>query len=102
RDGRRGRAGDLHSRSEFTVAHLVRHAPSESRRDRQFAEPLARADRLHGGCRVTVAYDALLASATPDFVVLAEAQPMEMLGGWTAAGGGLTNTYYCTFLSQIQ
>jgi hypothetical protein len=50
---------------------------------------------------VTVAYDALLASATPDFVVLAEVQPMEPLAGWTAAGGGLTNTYYCTFLSQV-
>jgi hypothetical protein len=50
---------------------------------------------------VTAAYDALLASATPDFVVLAEVQPMEPLAGWTAAGGGLTNTYYCAFLSQI-
>jgi hypothetical protein len=50
---------------------------------------------------VTAAYDALLASATPDFVVLAEVQPMEPLAGWTAAGGGLTNTYYCSFLSQI-
>jgi hypothetical protein len=50
---------------------------------------------------VTAAYDALLASATPDFVVLAEVQPMEPLAGWTAAGGGLTNTFYCAFLSQI-
>jgi hypothetical protein len=50
---------------------------------------------------VTAAYDALLASVTPDFVVLAEVQPMEPLAGWTAAGGGLTNTYYCSFLSQI-
>jgi hypothetical protein len=47
---------------------------------------------------VTVAYDALLASATPDFVVLAEVQPMERLNSWTAAGGGLTNTYYCRVL----
>jgi hypothetical protein len=50
---------------------------------------------------VTAAYDALIASATPDPVVLAEVQPMEPLAGWTAAGGGLTNTYYCSFLSQI-
>jgi hypothetical protein len=50
---------------------------------------------------MTTAYDALIASAVPDFVVLAEVQPMEPLGTWTAAGGGLTNTYYCAFLSQI-
>jgi hypothetical protein len=50
---------------------------------------------------VTVAYDALLASATPDFVVLAEVQPMERLNSWTAAGGGLTNTYYAAFSTQI-
>jgi hypothetical protein len=50
---------------------------------------------------VTAAYDALLASATPDFVVLAEVQPMERLNSWTAAGGGLTNTYYAAFSTQI-
>lgn len=50
---------------------------------------------------MTAAYDALLASATPDFVVLVEVQPMEILQGWTAAGGGLTNTYYCSYSSQI-
>src|SRR4051812_34274746 len=26
---------------------------------------------------------------------------MERLNGWTAAGGGLTNTYYCAFSTQI-
>lgn len=51
---------------------------------------------------MTAAYDALLASSTPDVVVLVEIQPMEVLNAWTAAGGGLTNTYYCTFNSQIQ
>jgi hypothetical protein len=52
---------------------------------------------------VTVAYDALIASDTPDCVVLVEVQPMEPLGGWTSAAGlGLANTYYCAFLSQIQ
>jgi hypothetical protein len=50
---------------------------------------------------VTTAYDALLASSTPDFIVLAEVQPMEILATWTAAGGGLTNTYYCAFASQV-
>jgi hypothetical protein len=50
---------------------------------------------------VTAAYDALLASATPDFVVLAEVQPMEPLHTWTAAGGGLTNTFYAAFSTQI-
>jgi hypothetical protein len=51
---------------------------------------------------VSAALDALLASVTPEFVVLAEVQPMEILGAWTAAGGGLSNTYYCSFASQIQ
>lgn len=50
---------------------------------------------------MTVAYDALIASVTPDFVVLVEVQPMERLAGWTAAGGGLTNTYYASFSTQI-
>lgn len=43
----------------------------------------------------------LLASATPEYILLVEVQPMEILGSWTAAGGGLTNTYYCAFSTQI-
>lgn len=47
------------------------------------------------------AFEDLLDSHAPDYIVLAEIQPAEELGVWTAAGGGLTNTYYCAFLSQI-
>lgn len=50
---------------------------------------------------IRASYDALLASPAPAFVVLAEVQPMEVLGSWTAAGGGFTNTYYCAFSTQI-
>jgi hypothetical protein len=50
---------------------------------------------------MTVAYDALLASDAPAFVVLADVQFMEPLTVWTAAGGGLTNTYYVSFSTQI-
>ncbi len=50
---------------------------------------------------VSAAYTALIASAAPDFVVLAEMQPMEPLQAWTAAGG-LPNTFYTTFRSHVQ
>lgn len=50
---------------------------------------------------MTVAYDALIDSEMPEFVVLMEVQPMEELKGWTAAGGGLTNTYYVSFTAFI-
>lgn len=46
------------------------------------------------------AFDDLLASQSPAFVVLAEIQPAEELGVWTAAGGGLTNTWYAAWSSQ--
>lgn len=49
---------------------------------------------------MTVAYDALLASHNPAFVVLAEVKPAERLNVWTAAGGGLTNTYYVSWVTQ--
>jgi hypothetical protein len=47
------------------------------------------------------AYWDLLASAAPTFVVLVEPQPMEPLQAWTAAGGGLTNTWYASFETQV-
>ena len=50
----------------------------------------------------TAAYLALLAAQSPRFVVLAEVQPMERLAGWTAAGGGLTNTWYASFPTYVQ
>lgn len=46
-------------------------------------------------------FGALLARHAIDFVVLAEVQIMEPLGVWTAAGGGLTNTWYASFPTQI-
>lgn len=46
---------------------------------------------------MTTAYDTLIASSTPYFAVLVEPQPMERLSVWTAAGGGLTNTWYTSF-----
>lgn len=49
---------------------------------------------------MTVAYDAFIASHTQAAVVLAEVQPMERLGAWTAAGGGLTNTWYAAYSTQ--
>ena len=49
----------------------------------------------------SAAYTALLGEAVPEFVVLAEVQPMEPLQSWTAAGGGLTNTFYCSFVSHL-
>jgi len=56
----------------------------------------------HYAARLTLsnAYTALLASPAAAFVVLVEAQPMEPLRVWTAAGG-LANTYYASFSSQI-
>jgi hypothetical protein len=48
-----------------------------------------------------VTFAELIASDAPDFVVLAEVQPMEVLQNWTAAGGGLTNTYSASYSSQI-
>lgn len=48
-----------------------------------------------------LAFAALLASQAPQFILLAEIQPMEPLQSWTAAGGGLTNTYYSVFSTQI-
>lgn len=46
-------------------------------------------------------FEELVASATPNFTVLVEPQPLDTLGPWTAAGGGLTNTYYTPFPSYI-
>jgi hypothetical protein len=50
---------------------------------------------------VTVAYDALVANHAPKPILLAEIQPAEALGVWTAAGGGLTNTYYVSWNRQF-
>jgi hypothetical protein len=45
--------------------------------------------------------DALINSASADFIVLVEIQPMERLSVWTAVGGATPNVYYCDFPSQI-
>lgn len=50
---------------------------------------------------MTAAYDALLANHSPEPIKLAEIQPGEPLGVWTAAGGGLTNTYYVSWSAQF-
>lgn len=50
---------------------------------------------------MTVAYDALLVNVSPKPILLAEIRPAEALGVWTAAGGGLTNTYYVSWSRQF-
>jgi len=50
---------------------------------------------------VTVAYNALLASVGQAIVVLAEIQPLEILGVWTKEGG-YTNVYSTPWASTIQ
>lgn len=42
-----------------------------------------------------------LAKSSTAYVVLAEVEAMEPLGVWTSAGGGLTNTYYASFATQV-
>jgi hypothetical protein len=49
---------------------------------------------------MTTAYDALLASASPEFVVLVEAQAMEPLGVWTKEGA-FVNVYSCALAPFI-
>lgn len=48
-----------------------------------------------------VSVPSLIVSQSPDFVVLAEVQIMEPLAVWTAAGGGLTSTWYAAYSTQI-
>jgi hypothetical protein len=56
----------------------------------------------HYAARLLWDYATAIVSDQVEVVTVVEVQAMERLGVWTAAGGGLTNTFYCTFLSQIQ
>lgn len=57
---------------------------------------------VHYAARLLGAYTDLIASTAPTFVVLAEVQPMEVLGAWTALGGATPNVYSCAFALQVQ